>query len=44
LLCPFGLNVKVSFFPLIFNLMILAATSMVAPAVHKNGLPRIRGI
>jgi hypothetical protein len=33
---PLGLNVEVSFFPLILSFMIPAATSIVAPAVLKN--------
>jgi hypothetical protein len=37
------LNVNVSF-PLMLSLMIPAATSIVAPAVLKNGLPRISGV
>jgi hypothetical protein len=41
---PLGLNVNVSSFPLILSFMILAATSIVAPAVLKNGLPRMSGI
>jgi hypothetical protein len=38
-----GLNVNVSF-PLMLSLMIPVATSIVAPAVLKNGLPRISGV
>jgi hypothetical protein len=41
---PLGLNVNVSSFPLIFSLLILAATSIMAPAVLKNGLPTISGV
>jgi hypothetical protein len=36
----FVLNAKVSSFALIFNFIIPDATSMVAPAVLKNGLPK----
>jgi hypothetical protein len=39
-----GLNVNVSSFPLMLSLMIPVATSIVAPAVLKNGLPRISGV
>jgi hypothetical protein len=38
-----GLNVNASF-PLMLSLMIPVATSIVAPAVLKNGLPRISGV
>jgi hypothetical protein len=41
---PLGLNVNVSSLPLMLSMMILAATSIVAPAVLKNGLPRISGV
>jgi hypothetical protein len=41
---PFGLNVNVSSFPLIFVHKIPTVTSIVVPAVLKNGLPRMRGI
>jgi hypothetical protein len=41
---PLGLNMDVSLFLLMLSFMILAATSIVAPVVRKNGLPRIRGI
>jgi hypothetical protein len=34
----------VSSFPLMLSLMIPAATSIVAPTVLKNGLPRISGV
>jgi hypothetical protein len=43
-LVPLSLNVDVSSFLLILNFMIVAATSIVAPVVLKNGLPRISGI
>jgi hypothetical protein len=43
-LVPLGLNVNVSFFPLMLSLMITAATSIVALVVLKNGIPRISGI
>jgi hypothetical protein len=43
-LVPLGLNVDVSSFQLILSFMILAATSIVAPVVLKNGLPRMSGI
>jgi hypothetical protein len=39
-----GLNMDVSSFLLMLTFMILAATSIVAPVVLKNGLPRISGI
>jgi hypothetical protein len=41
---PLGLNVNVSSFPLMLSFMIPSATSIVAPAVLKNGLPRMSGI
>jgi hypothetical protein len=41
---PLGLNVNVSSFLLMLSFMILAATSIVAPVVLKNGLPTMRGI
>jgi uncharacterized membrane protein YGL010W len=40
---PFGLNVDVSSFLLMLSFMILAATSIVAPVVLKNGLPEMSG-
>jgi hypothetical protein len=43
-LVPLGLNVNVSPFPLILSFMIPAATSIMAPAVLKNGLPGISGV
>jgi hypothetical protein len=43
-LVPLGLNVDVSSLLLILSFMILAATSIVAPMVLKNGLPRMSGI
>jgi hypothetical protein len=43
-LVPLGLNVDVSSFLLMLSFMILAATSIVAPVVLKNGLPRISDI
>jgi hypothetical protein len=43
-LVPLGLNVDVSSFLLMLSFMILAATSIVAPVVLKNGLPRMSGI
>jgi hypothetical protein len=39
-----GLNVNVSSFPLMLRLMIPTATSIMALAVLKNGLPRISGV
>jgi hypothetical protein len=42
-LVPFGLNVDVSSFLLMLSFMILAATSIVAPVVLKNGLPEMSG-
>jgi hypothetical protein len=41
---PLGLNVDVSFFLLMLSIMILAATSIMALVVLKNGLPRMGGI
>jgi hypothetical protein len=41
---PMGLNVNVSSFLLMFSFMIPATTSIVAPAVLKNGLPKKSGI
>jgi hypothetical protein len=41
---PLVLNVNVSCFPLMLSMMIPAATSIMAPAVLKNGLPRISGV
>jgi hypothetical protein len=41
---PLGLNVNVSSFLLMLSFMILAATSIVASVVLKNGLPRMSGI
>jgi hypothetical protein len=41
---PLGLIVNVSSFPLMMSFMIPAATSIVAPAVLKNGLQRMSGI
>jgi hypothetical protein len=41
---PFGLIVNVSSFLLILSFMIPATTSIVAPAVLRNGLPRMSGI
>jgi hypothetical protein len=41
---PLGLNVNVYSFPLMLSLMIPAATSIMAPAVLKNGLPRISSV
>jgi hypothetical protein len=38
------LNMDVSSFLLMLTFMILAATSIVAPVVLNNGLPRISGI
>jgi hypothetical protein len=43
-LVPLCLNVDVSSFLLMLSFMILAATSIVAPMVLKNGLPRKSGI
>jgi hypothetical protein len=43
-LVPLGLNVNVAYFLLMLSFMILAATSIVAPVVLKNGLPRMSGI
>jgi hypothetical protein len=42
-LVPLGLNVDDSSFLLMLSFVILAATSIVAPVVLKNGLPRISG-
>jgi hypothetical protein len=39
-----GLNVNDSSFLLMLSLMIPAVASIVAPAVLKTGLPRIRGV
>jgi hypothetical protein len=41
---PMGLNVNVSSFPLMLSFMIPTATSIVAPVVLKNGLPRMSGV
>jgi hypothetical protein len=41
---PLGLNVNVSSLLLMLSFMILAATSIVAPVVLKNGLRRMSGI
>jgi hypothetical protein len=41
---PSSLHVNVSSFPLMFSHMIPAATSRVALAVLKNGLPTMRGV
>jgi hypothetical protein len=41
---PLGLNMNVSSFPLMLSFMSLAATSIMAPAVLKNGLPKMSGI
>jgi hypothetical protein len=41
---PMGLNVNASFFLLMLSFMIPDATSIVAPAVLKNDLPRISDI
>jgi hypothetical protein len=41
---PLGLNVNVSSFLLMLSFMILAATSIMAPMILKNGLPRMSGI
>jgi hypothetical protein len=41
---PLGLNVNVSSFPLMLSFLIPSATSIVALAVLKNGLPRMSGI
>jgi hypothetical protein len=43
-LVPLCLNVNVSSFLLMLSFMILAATTIVAPVVLKNGLPRMCGI
>jgi hypothetical protein len=43
-LVPLGLNVNISSFPLMLSLLIPATTSIMAPAVLKNGLPRISTI
>jgi hypothetical protein len=43
-LVPLGLNVDVSSFVQMLSFMILAATSIVAPVVLKNGLQRMSGI
>jgi hypothetical protein len=43
-LVPLGLNVDVSSFLLMLSFMILAATSIVALVVLKNGLPRMNNI
>jgi hypothetical protein len=40
---PLGLNVNVSSFLLMLSFMIPAATSIIAPVVLKNGLPRMSG-
>jgi hypothetical protein len=41
---PFNLNVNVSSFPLLLSFMILAATSIMAPVVLRNELPRMSEI
>jgi hypothetical protein len=41
---PLGLNVNVSSFPVMLSFMIPDATSIVAPTVLKNGLPRMSGM
>jgi hypothetical protein len=41
---PLDLNVDVCSFLLMLSFMILVATSIVAPVVLKNGLPRMSGI
>jgi hypothetical protein len=41
---PLGLNVDVSSFLLMLSFMILVATSIMAPVVLKNDLPRMSGI
>jgi hypothetical protein len=43
-LVPLGLNVSVSSSPLMLSLMIPVTPSIMAPAVLKNGLPRIIGV
>jgi hypothetical protein len=43
-LVPLGLNVDVSSFLLMLSFMILAATSIMAPVVLKNDIPRMSGI
>jgi hypothetical protein len=43
-LVPLSLNVDVSSFLLMLSFMILAATSIVAPVVLKNCLPRMSSI
>jgi hypothetical protein len=43
-LVPLGLNVDLSCFLLLLSFMILAATSIMALVVLKNGLPRMSGI
>jgi hypothetical protein len=43
-LVPLGLNVNVYSSLLMLNFMILAATSIMAQMVQKNGLPRMSGI
>jgi uncharacterized membrane protein len=43
-LVPLGLNVNVSSFIVMLSFMILAATTIVAPVVLKNGRPRLRCI
>jgi hypothetical protein len=40
----FGLNAKVSSFQSIFNFIIPTMASMVALAVLKKGLPKMRGV
>jgi hypothetical protein len=43
-LVPLGLNVNVYSSLLMLNFVILAATSIMAQMVQKNGLPRMSGI
>jgi hypothetical protein len=43
-LVPLGLNVDLSCFLLLLSFMILAATSIMALVVLKNGLQRMSGI
>jgi hypothetical protein len=38
---PLGFNVNVSYFLLMLSFMILATTTIMAPVVLKNGLPRM---
>jgi hypothetical protein len=41
---PLGLNVNVSSFPLMWSFTIPAVTSIMAPVILNNGLPRMSGV